>query len=266
MTPAGRSCSAPTARRGPAGARGSSARALRGGARRRHPAARPRHPHGDPAQARPPRRHRARRRRGARADRRASTLNVRALEGALIRVVAFSSLTGRPLTGRARRGGPRRPLPREQRHRRRGRTIDRRDPGGRLRALRDLSRTSSSPPPRTARDRMAAAGRDVPRPRAHRRVAARDRPTVRRSRPHHRPPRMAADDCANRRRRATRARLWRSCAASSAASHSADHNPHAPTASPERLPTVYPQPHSTIAADRSASIAEPTIHILHSPY
>ena len=66
----------------------------------------------DPAQARPARRHR-RRRRSASSTSIADRIdgNVRALEGALIRVVAYASLTGAAAQPRPRRRGPRRPLP-----------------------------------------------------------------------------------------------------------------------------------------------------------
>ena len=65
--------------------------------------------------------------------------NVRALEGALIRVVAFSSLTGRPLTAELADEVLDSLYP--QRHAQRPtRAHDRRDPGGRVRALRPLAR------------------------------------------------------------------------------------------------------------------------------
>ena len=66
--------------------------------RRRHRAAGPRHAPGDPAQARRPRRVELADEDALRVIAERVDTNVRALEGALIRVVAFSSLTGRPLT------------------------------------------------------------------------------------------------------------------------------------------------------------------------
>ena len=102
------------------------------------------------------------------------TLNVRALEGALIRVVAFSSLTGRELTVELAREVLDGLYPASERFERAKAEVRRRDPGGRRRALRHLLRGAALD--RTHRThRLAAAGGDVPRARAHRRVPTGDR-------------------------------------------------------------------------------------------
>ena len=67
------------------------------------------------------------------------TMNVRTLEGALIRVVAFSSLTGRELAVGARPRSPRRPLPGTRAPRAATAEVGRRDPGSRRGALRPLT-------------------------------------------------------------------------------------------------------------------------------
>ena len=97
------------------------------------------------------------------------TDNIRALEGALIRVVAYHSLTGRPIDVELAGDVLDEIYPADAPPAlRRSSEIQAR----RRRLLRHLRRRARLRQPRRAR-RLAAPGRDLPRPRAHRRLAAR---------------------------------------------------------------------------------------------
>ena len=112
--------------------------------------------------------------------------NIRELEGALTRVLAYASLTGRPASAALVRETLR-DLP------------DADTPVSVATIKQVVSEAFGIPvpelesPKRSQVDRGPAPARDVPLPRAHGRDAARDRPRVRRPRPHDRALRGAED-------------------------------------------------------------------------
>ena len=121
--------------------------------------------------------------------------NIRELEGALTRVVAFSSLTDRPLTVELAEDVLKDVYPQGEAA---PEVTIAAHPGGRLAAVRrDPRRARQSAP--VAGRRIPATGRDVPLARAHGRVAPDDRQGVRRPRSHDRHPREGQDHAAHSR-------------------------------------------------------------------
>ncbi len=114
--------------------------------------------------------------------------NMRALEGALIRVVAFHSLTDRPIDAELAEEVLDGLYPAGARCSR-GRAQRRVDPAGHVRAVRPL--VGGAPVERACHARgLAAPARHVPLPQAHRGEPPGHRSRLRWSQPHDRPPRL----------------------------------------------------------------------------
>ena len=114
--------------------------------------------------------------------------NIRELEGALIRVTAFASLNRQPVDMSLAEIVLRDLIPDDAS----SQVTPGDDHGPDRRVLRADPRRPAGTVP-LARARHGAADRDVPVPRAHRHVAAEDRPAVRRPRPHDRHARRQED-------------------------------------------------------------------------
>ncbi len=115
--------------------------------------------------------------------------NIRELEGALTRVVAFSSLTDRPLTVELAEDVLKDVYPQGDAA---PEVTIARDPGGRVAAFRRHARGARQPPSIAGR-RVPETGCDVPLARVDGRVTADDRQGVRRPRSHDRHPREGQD-------------------------------------------------------------------------
>ncbi len=122
--------------------------------------------------------------------------NIRELEGSLIRVVAFASLTKAQISVELAAEVLKNAVAQAPMHRV---TIPLHQ-GARREALRHLDQGDGGAAPRPARD-AAAPDRDVHLVAAHRRVAAADRARVRQERPHHRDVRARQDRRHDGRRR-----------------------------------------------------------------
>ena len=122
--------------------------------------------------------------------------NVRVLEGALIRVVAYSSLTGRPITATWRPRSSPASTPTSSPHRRTIREIQLATCEAFGVGIEELLLAQPHRP-----RRLAPPGRHVLVPRAHRPHAPRHRRRLRRPRPQHRPARRQAHRPAHRHRR-----------------------------------------------------------------
>ena len=185
--------------------------------------------------------------------------NVRALEGALIRVVAFSSLTGRPLTAALATEVLDNLYPQTAADAHRGRTVEEIKDA----ACRQFGLSSAELPLDIQKGphRLASPARHVSLPRAHRRVASRDRAALRRARPHNRPARLEKNFSARRLRR----ELQRGCGevVPSARLFAPVNFGARPTAEPDRLlpqpstgsHTVMPSMISTIRPENTISPA-----------